>query len=290
YECKATAQDRPYAFRPSRTQQLANPKLVPKLTSDVSNNLLRKTGIADEQLAKTEEERGRKRRADEEELDRAQKRSRSKSSITSVSTISTNASRSTSPRHSKTGDGNTYYTSQQDRSVVSSYGMMRTRKRRRESISPSLSYSTESSIPERKDTRDGGKDRNTRRRHSSISPDERGRHQHAGARRGSRRETSRSMDRSQIARHRRSMTPVTRGKDGRGQGGASSKLQGRNAVVNDSRRNSNIDDRYGSNQKDQGRLPGHRTQDSAPSLPRKERSLSPFSKRLALTQAMNMGR
>ena len=42
YECKATTQERPYASRPSRTQQLANPKLVPKLTSDVPNDLLRK--------------------------------------------------------------------------------------------------------------------------------------------------------------------------------------------------------------------------------------------------------
>lgn len=42
YECKATTQERPYASRPSRTQQLANPKLVPKLSSDVPNELLRK--------------------------------------------------------------------------------------------------------------------------------------------------------------------------------------------------------------------------------------------------------
>jgi len=42
YECKASAQERPYIARPSRTQQLLNPKLVPKLTSDVPNDLLRK--------------------------------------------------------------------------------------------------------------------------------------------------------------------------------------------------------------------------------------------------------
>lgn len=42
YECKATAQERPYISRPSRTQQLANPKLVPKLNSDIPNDLLRK--------------------------------------------------------------------------------------------------------------------------------------------------------------------------------------------------------------------------------------------------------
>jgi hypothetical protein len=34
YECTASSQDRPYAARPSRTQQLFNPKLVPKLTNE----------------------------------------------------------------------------------------------------------------------------------------------------------------------------------------------------------------------------------------------------------------
>lgn len=34
YECKSTPQERPYAARPSRTQQLRNPKLMPKLTND----------------------------------------------------------------------------------------------------------------------------------------------------------------------------------------------------------------------------------------------------------------
>jgi hypothetical protein len=42
YECKAVAQERPYVSRPSRTQQLFNPKLVPELTSDVPQELLRK--------------------------------------------------------------------------------------------------------------------------------------------------------------------------------------------------------------------------------------------------------
>lgn len=42
YECKATAQERPYVSRPSRTQQLRNPKLVPKLTNDAPNPLEKK--------------------------------------------------------------------------------------------------------------------------------------------------------------------------------------------------------------------------------------------------------
>jgi len=42
YECKASAQERPYVPRPSRTQQLLNPKLVPKLTTEVPDDLMRK--------------------------------------------------------------------------------------------------------------------------------------------------------------------------------------------------------------------------------------------------------
>ena len=42
YECKTAPQERPYKARPSRTQQLLNPKLVPKLTDDVPDALQRK--------------------------------------------------------------------------------------------------------------------------------------------------------------------------------------------------------------------------------------------------------
>ncbi|KAH6609668.1 hypothetical protein Trco_003014 [Trichoderma cornu-damae] len=61
YECKASTQERPYVSRPSRSQQLRNPKLVPKLTSDTPNPLEKKKGVADEELAKIEAERERKR-------------------------------------------------------------------------------------------------------------------------------------------------------------------------------------------------------------------------------------
>jgi hypothetical protein len=137
YECKATAQERPYQSRPSRTQQLLNPKLKPKLTTEVPEDLLRKKGVADEILKKKEAERsGRSKRS----------RSRS-SSADSVSTISTNRSPSRSrspPRRRKHHD---------DKAL--------TKRRRR---SPSAS----SASP------DAG-DRNTRRRMSSFSPGERGR-------------------------------------------------------------------------------------------------------------------
>lgn len=42
YECKASTQERPYVSRPSRSQQLRNPKLVPQLTSDTPNPLEKK--------------------------------------------------------------------------------------------------------------------------------------------------------------------------------------------------------------------------------------------------------
>ncbi|CAN9202889.1 unnamed protein product [Alternaria alternata] len=61
YECKASAQERPYKSRPSRTQQLLNPKLKPKLTTEVPQDLLRKKGVADEILKKKEEDRKRAR-------------------------------------------------------------------------------------------------------------------------------------------------------------------------------------------------------------------------------------
>ncbi|KAF3057994.1 hypothetical protein GL218_05493 [Daldinia childiae] len=61
YECKATTQERPYVSRPSRTQQLFNPKLVPKLASDTPDALQKQKGVADEELAKREAERAKKR-------------------------------------------------------------------------------------------------------------------------------------------------------------------------------------------------------------------------------------
>ncbi|KAK4104052.1 hypothetical protein N658DRAFT_420159 [Parathielavia hyrcaniae] len=42
YECKAAPQERPYIARPSRTQQLFNPKLLPKLSSETPNALQEK--------------------------------------------------------------------------------------------------------------------------------------------------------------------------------------------------------------------------------------------------------
>ncbi|KAF4503193.1 hypothetical protein FAGAP_566 [Fusarium agapanthi] len=99
YECKATAQERPYVSRPSRSQQFRNPKLVPKLTNETLNPLEQKKGVADEELAKIEAQRAREREREQRDdglMEPNVKRHGSVSSH-SVSTISTGASRSPSP-------------------------------------------------------------------------------------------------------------------------------------------------------------------------------------------------
>ncbi|KFY06789.1 hypothetical protein V492_07744 [Pseudogymnoascus sp. VKM F-4246] len=110
YECKAVAQERPYVSRPSRTQQLFNPKLVPKLTNDAPQDLPGSKDKQDEKAAKTraDEDRGRKRDRDGHDLDNQSKpkrlRSTSAGSSVSVSTVSTNAERSPPPSKDRKRD------------------------------------------------------------------------------------------------------------------------------------------------------------------------------------------
>lgn len=244
YECKAVIQERPYVSRPSRTQQLLNPKLVPKLTSDVPQDLMRKKGVADEQLAKLEQERGRKRnrQSEDPEIRGASKRMRSASSASSssVSTISTGISRSpTPPAHAKVGDGN-------ERTSAPRSPRQRPidfeKKRRRDSVSSVDSYSSENRMDEGREYRERASSRSTRRKIQQHSPPARGR-----------RTESRSPQRG-----------------------------GRRRLSNDRHANSMKQPRY-------NRSPiSHSRKENRP--PPRERSLSPFSKRLALTQSMNMGR
>jgi len=259
YECKAVAQERPYVSRPSRTQQLLNPKLVPKLTSDVPQELLRKKGVADEQLAKAEQERGRKRERQSEDLEirGAHKRIRSASaSSASVSTISTNLSRSPSPRETLRDSASRKprpssisrsprrreFRRDESRSVTRSPSISRSpsrpriltdseKKRRRDSFSSSSSYISD----DQRKSRERTDIRSTRRRFQQISPPARGR-----------RTESRSPTRG-----RRRLSDNRQYRDRFSDGGPP--------------RNS------------------YRP-------PPRQRSLSPFSKRLALTQAMNLGR
>ncbi|KZF25612.1 hypothetical protein L228DRAFT_244487 [Xylona heveae TC161] len=281
YECKTPSQERPYLSRPSRTQQLRDPKLLPKLTSDVPNDLLRKKGVADELLAKREEERGRKR-AREESIDSRRGRSRSASSFSSssVSTISTNRSLSRSPSPPKSSrHHHGRHSSRRRRSPVSPVRTKASHKRRR-SLS-SGSYRSGSSIEKGDSAQARG--RNTRRRRSSTSPVVRGRQRSRSgptANFDHKRSRSRSMDRSKIARTRRTMTPEEYDTEGEREQRSRRRAQ---------RRYSSNHDRYGRSYRDGDFSSQDRRGPEPPPAPR-ERSLSPYSRRLALTQAMNMGR
>ena len=251
--------------------------------SKETSDFLDRKGIADELLGKKAEERGRKRTQDENDPPLgSRKRSRSSHSSTSVSTISTNLSRSRSPspRRSKSHRDDAYHTSQRTTSKPP-FLKDATRKRQRSSSSSAASYSSGSSAERPPASRHNVDDRNTRRRRSSISPDARGRDRDFYRKRGNRRSSSRnnSMDRSKVARNRNSMTPGIMNSN------HDRHNEGRSQHVRDhERRYSNDNERY-------GRRDEKPAQHAPPPPPiRKERSLSPFSKRLALTQAMNMGR
>ncbi|KAJ6131083.1 hypothetical protein N7523_001543 [Penicillium sp. IBT 18751x] len=268
YECKATAQERPYTSRPSRTQQLQNPRLMPKLSTEVPSDLTRSNGVADDILAKRDEERGRKRDIDGEHTTdlqgRSPKRTRSLSSHStdSVSTISTNRSASASPdRRSKHGSQSN------GRQAVSVSPPPKSRKRRYSDASQSAS-SYSSGARQRSRSREWTEERNIRRRRRESSPEERGRHRDPGTRRRSDRR-SRSVDKSRIAKERRSITPPE------------------TTIDRDGRRSYRDRESPPTHQHSSGR--SRQDQRARPEPPR-ERSLSPFSKRLALTQAMNHAR
>ncbi|KAJ5794372.1 hypothetical protein N7457_000971 [Penicillium paradoxum] len=252
FDCKAPAQERPYIPRPSRTQQLQNPELIPKLSSDNPNELLRTEGLADELLANREEERGRKRPGDmTDRRSHSPKRSRS----ISVATISTNRSCDSSPRHNK------YGAIDSGRRADSS-SPTKSRKRRYSDSTEGRSSPAQTRPKNRSPSRERTDDRNTRRRRRESSPEERGRHRGAGRHSDRRDRRSKSMDQER-AKDMRSMTP-------------------------DVPRDRSYRDRASPPRQSQ---PGRsRTDTRTQNQPPRERSLSPFSKRLRLTEAMNHGR
>jgi hypothetical protein len=260
YECKASTQERPYTSRPSRTQQLLNPKLKPKLTTEVPEDLLRKNGVADEILKKKELERSGR--------DRKRSRSRSVSSVDSVSTISTNRSpsRSRSPprrrkhrRASRSGD---------DKALAN---------RRRRSVSGG------SRSP--KDV-----DRNTRRRMSSFSPGPRGRRR---TRSRSRSKSERMETSHEVSRHGEDRGPLRRMSRSRSRSRQRhAKRPSRRLSPSRSRSRScdrmdTSDDRAPRNGAARGRWGASPPTKPAPSRspspyrPSRDRSLSPYSKRKA---------
>lgn len=279
YECKTGAQERPYVPRPSRTQQLLNPKLVPKLASDVPQELLRRKGIADEQLAQREQERSRKRDREDDApdlLETKRPRSISSDSSVSVSTISTSASGSPSR---KTADNLGRHRT--DRSPHSPHSERRKRTR--------VSYSSTESD---RDAEEFGREertssRNTRRKMRETSPHQRGR----------RRTRSRSGSRDQSFDVSTQGPPYdSTSRDPRPasieEGSSKRRTRNNEADYRGDRGQENTRSRYSGDddqitRKHYGERVGRNLQARAP--PR-ERSLSPFSKRLALTQAMNLGR
>ncbi|KAK1983514.1 hypothetical protein LZ30DRAFT_714163 [Colletotrichum cereale] len=290
YECKEPAQTRPYVSRPSRTQQLRNPKLMPKLTNETPDGAERTKGIADAELAKKEAERARQRELeerDDELIRKTESRRQRSESVDSVSTISTSRSasppppprrRSPSPVPSRRRQG-----SPEDRkasrprsfSSESEDGRSVSRRsaRSRHSQSPPIrrqrSVSRDSRSPpetyeRRYRERDDGRVRPTGRgsahdpsdsRESSISRD--------GGAASIRRSLSRSPDRR-----------GARGGGRLGRGGS---------------RNSGYRDDPEPRMDRGARNEGHERRPEQ-RQPERERSLSPFSKRLALTQSLNMGR
>ena len=195
---------------------------------------------------------------------RKRARSASSSASDSVSTISTNLSISPKrPRRDQDG----YVTSQREDLNFRSPSIDRKRRHRSNS---SMSYSSSDHSVRRKDW--GGDHR--RRRHRTVSPESRGRPK--SQRRGSRRSRSRSesFDKSRVARERKSMTSHALVRERRRSDHVGSRMDQRAFILGEGARSND----------DNTRQPAPRER------VRRERSLSPYSRRLALTQSMNMVR
>ena len=235
--------------------------MAPKLTSDKPNELLAGKGVADKILAEAEAKREYQDqhppspRKSGSPLHRS--RSVSHSTEESVSTVSTDRSRSRSPhRHAR-------------RSPSLSRSPDRRTGRKRKYDSRSASSCSRSPPPA-----PGSHRKN--RRHRTISPGDRGRPDYV--RRGSRRSRSRSIshspDRSQVARQRRSLE-------------SPESFSHRSSRASEMHRGERTLDRG------HDRRPSRRNVAAVSGgwgSQRRERSLSPYSRRLALTQAMNMAR
>ena len=219
------------------------------------------------------------------EVDRKRRRSRS-SSISYTSKSSHGRRRRGRPGDSSRDEYDSTEPSERiARPVLGSQRRQRARTRSR-----SISYDSHSSLDRRRRRSPKSATRRKRRRHSSRSPVDRGRDRDLNSNRGSRRtrSPSESRNRSEVVRNRKSMTPgfpaiQSSRQDNRSQ------WQENHSNVDRRQSYSNDNDRYGSSARDRNQgIRGSRPRPNV--LPqRKDRSLSPFSKRLKLTQAMNMG-
>ncbi|KAI1639976.1 zinc knuckle-domain-containing protein [Biscogniauxia mediterranea] len=291
YECKTSAQERPYVARPSRTQQLLNPKLVPKLTNDVPEALQKKKGVADELLAKREAERAKKRDLERDEDDRDEelpKRRRS-ASFESGSTVSTGRSRSPPRPQESPSRSPPARTSRSYRSP-SPVGRA---PRRRSFDSASDDHSRRDSLsPPRRGGRDTSHERPSRRTASPSPSPPPARRDMSPAHSSGYSARDRSPDRrsaySHRGRHSPSQSPPPETRRGfRSRSPQQHRRRGRSPPRHDDSRAGRParPPRAGN---DRGPRGGPRG--GPPRQDGRECSLSPFSKRLALTQAMNMGR
>jgi len=259
YECNASLQERPYVARPSRTQQFLNPKLRQKLTDDEPNKLLQTEGVADEQLAQARKSRQAERSRERQRSGSPRRRqSRSDSILSSLSSdsassISTNKSMALDGSRSRSASRDQHRREHGRARKLSESVSPRPTKRRRESPSPS---SLDRSI-------DSQESRNIRRRHKTFSPAERGR------RSGNLEKThrQRSVSSSPSPARSRSHSPAD-------------EIRRYHSPGKDARQRQSVGAKSNRHQ-DQGT--------SLRSPPRRrERSLSPYSRRLALTQTMNL--
>ncbi|KAG9659731.1 hypothetical protein KCU95_g19250, partial [Aureobasidium melanogenum] len=244
YECKAQAQERPYISRPSRSQQFLNPKLKPKLANIAPTPTLTEQEKSSA-THKPPQERSRKRSLDNMDDHRpSRKRSRSAASFSSVS-VSTISTRSPSPERPRYRHGAT-----QERDVSATGGAGDKR------VGPPSSASSPNHMQSYE-----AHSRNTRMRRNSRSPSERGRRRGRSANSERR---MRSASERNILKDGRGLTPNRRPDDA-----------GNNAMLG---QHTGLERADYKTHRDQDRemkdVPGGD----------RPRSLSPFSKRKALTQ------
>ncbi len=240
--------------------------------------ILNRKGIADEELARRSRERSRKRNREDDIADiLVTKRTRSASSESSlsVSTISTTASGPPSRERDHNVDAR-----------ASNQPHLRSQSERRKRTRGSDS-SAESELYDEEHGREYSmRDSNTRRKIRETSPHQRGR----------RRARSRSWSRSQSPRATAespfyddlARAPLSTSIEERsfGHGSRNKDVDNRDDHMyeNTGSRSSEVNGQIVSRKHLSGNLKGPQA-----GVPPRERSLSPFSKRLALTQAMNTG-
>jgi len=251
YECQTATQSRPYTSRPSRTQQLVDPKLRPQIT----NTALEKE-IKSVALDTIERQRQRSHSEDITKV-YSRKRSRSSSRSSSVSTISTRSSRTHSPqRPNYDGQEKELRTSTQRSGQSDSLGIKRRRR------TSSVSCDDKGDMTLREDTRI------TRARKRSMSPQERGRGTERSRRDGQRSTRVDEARDSHMTRYAEKLIGASEDDRPRRRDGPTTTMARRTTEYDMELRNNSGQSQYN----ESGRV--HRDQ---------ERSPSPYSQRVALS-------